>query len=152
MSEAEKKEHIQFYESLRDYHIDTANRIYCHAGFQNQNGPEAEWYSTAFYWDRTLWEMACAMDPKLKPGDLHYPKRLTLFSEIYIGHTPVTKIGATTPVQRANVWNIDTGAAFMGPVTIIDVDTKQYWQSAPVWQLYPQEKGRNLEAYKIRNT
>ncbi len=144
----EKKQHIRFYEKLHDYHIDSDNRIFCHAGFQNQNGPEAEWYSTAFYWDRTLWEMVCAMDTNLKPGDLHYPKRLSLFSEIYIGHTPVTKIGATTPVQRANVWNIDTGAAFMGPVTILDVETKKYWQSTPVWQLYPDEVGRNQRSYQ----
>lgn len=144
----EKEQHIAFYEGLHDYHIDSANRMFCHAGFQNQNGPEAEWYSTAFYWDRTLWEMVCAMDASLKPGDLHYPKRLSLYSEIYIGHTPVTKIGSTTPVQRANVWNIDTGAAFMGPVTIIDVDTKQYWQSTPVWQLYADEIGRNEVSYQ----
>lgn len=147
LSKQEKEAHIAFYERLHDYHIDSKNRMYCHAGFQNQNGPEAEWYSTAFYWDRTLWEMVCAMDANLRDGDLHYPKRLSLYSEIYIGHTPVTKIGATTPVQRANVWNIDTGAAFMGPVTIIDVETKEYWQSDPVWQLYAEEQGRNSSSY-----
>lgn len=143
LSDKEKNKHIDFYKNLLDYHIDNSNRMYCHAGFQNQNGPEAEWYKTAFYWDRTLWEMVCAMDPNIKPGDLHYPKRLALYSEIYIGHTPVTKIGATTPVNRANVWNIDTGAAFTGPITIIDVVTKEYWQSDPLWQLYADEKGRN---------
>ena len=92
--------------------------------------------------------MACAMDPALKPGDLHYPKRLALFSEIYIGHTPVTRIGATIPVQRANVWNIDTGAAFKGRITVIDVTTKVFWQSDPVWELYPDEVGRNEVSYK----
>lgn len=148
LSDVEKKAHIAFYKSLHDYHIDTSNRMYCHAGFQNQNGPEAEWYSTAFYWDRTLWEMACAMDPALSLGDLHYPKRLALYSEIYIGHTPVTRIGSTTPVKRANVWNIDTGAAFMGPVTLLDVATKDYWQSDPIWQLYPEEVGRNKSSFK----
>jgi len=147
LSQEEKEAHIAFYEGLHDYHIDSENRMYCHAGFQNQNGPEAEWYSTAFYWDRTLWEMVCAMDTSLKTGDLHYPKRLALYSEIYIGHTPVTKIGATIPVNRANVWNIDTGAAFMGPVTLIDVRTKEFWQSNPVWQLYSDEKGRNDVSY-----
>jgi serine/threonine protein phosphatase 1 len=147
LSTQEKEKHILFYKNLLDYHIDDANRMYCHAGFQNQNGPEAEWYSTAFYWDRTLWEMVCAMDKTLNPGDLHYPKRLALYSEIYIGHTPVTRLGETTPVQRANVWNIDTGAAFMGPVTLMDVETKEFWQSDPVWQLYPDETGRNPISY-----
>jgi serine/threonine protein phosphatase 1 len=41
------------------------------------------------------------------------------------------------------VWNIDTGAAFYGPLTILDVDSKEYWQSEPLPQLYPNEKGRN---------
>jgi serine/threonine protein phosphatase 1 len=43
----------------------------------------------------------------------------------------------------ANVWNIDTGAAFTGPLTIMDVDSKTYWQSEPLHQLYLNEKGRN---------
>lgn len=148
MSQEVKEDHKTFYENLVDYYIDAENRMFCHAGFQNQNGPEAEWYSTAFYWDRTLWEMVCAMDTSLQPGDLHYPKRLSLFNEIYIGHTPVTKIGATTPVRRANVWNVDTGAAFKGPITVLNVGTKEFWQSDPVWQLYSEEAGRNEASFQ----
>jgi serine/threonine protein phosphatase 1 len=49
----------------------------------------------------------------------------------------------TEPVQRACVWNVDTGAAFKGPLTIMDVDTKEFWQSEPLHQLYFEEKGRN---------
>ncbi|PHK27906.1 metallophosphatase, partial [Nostoc linckia z16] len=71
------------------------------------------------------------------------PKRFTLYKEIFIGHTPVTRIGQTVPVNMANVWNVDTGAAFKGPLTIMDADTKEYWQSDPVYNLYPEENGRN---------
>jgi len=46
-------------------------------------------------------------------------------------------------MQACNVWNIDTGAAFNGRLTGINVETKQYWQSDIVQQLYPNEKGRN---------
>ena len=56
---------------------------------------------------------------KHKQGDLFYPKRLTLYNEIYIGHTPVSRIGKTTPVQMSCIWNVDTGAAFKGPLTIM---------------------------------
>jgi len=139
--------HIEFYERLTDYYIDADNRMYCHAGFQNQNGPQHEWYSTAFYWDRTLWEMVCAMRSDIERSSKYYPKRLQLFHEIYIGHTPVTRLGETTPVNKANVWNIDTGAAFTGTVTIIDVATKEFWQSDPVRELYPDEVGRNDTSY-----
>jgi serine/threonine protein phosphatase 1 len=75
--------------------------------------------------------------------DLMYPKRLKLYNEIYIGHTPVTKINKSIPIQMANVWNIDTGAAFLGPLSILDVETKEYWQSDTLPILYPDEKGRN---------
>ena len=143
----EREMHITFYERLKDYYIDDCNRMYCHAGFQNQRGPDAEWYSTAFYWDRTLWEMACAMDKSISLDSPFYPKRLKLYKEIYIGHTPVTRLGLTTPVEMANVWNIDTGAAFMGPITILDVDSKKYWQSEAVWEYYPMERGRNALSY-----
>ena len=87
--------------------------------------------------------MVCGLDDKLSESDEKYPKRLKLFSEIYIGHTPVTRIGHTKPVNVANVWNVDTGAAFKGPLTIMDIDTKEIWQSDPVWTLYPEEEGRN---------
>ena len=87
--------------------------------------------------------MVCAMDQNLSEEDDRYPKRLRLFNEIYIGHTPVTRIGKNVPVQFANVWNIDTGAAFKGKLSVIDIDSKEVWQSDPVWTLYPEENGRN---------
>lgn len=142
-TDSEKQHHLSFYNGLLNYYIDSENRMYCHAGFQNLKGPEHEWHDTAFFWDRTLWEMVCAMRTDLRPDDPFYPKRLKRFKEIYIGHTPVTRIGANKPVQKANVWNIDTGAAFKGTISALDVDSKQVWQSDPVWQLYPQEAGRN---------
>ncbi|RMB63348.1 serine/threonine protein phosphatase [Dokdonia sinensis] len=147
-SSKEIDKHIAFYKTFKDYYIDKENRMFCHAGFQNLNGPEHEWHSTAFYWDRTLWEMVCAMREDLDPEDLFYPKRLKLFTEIFIGHTPVTRINRTEPVNKANVWNLDTGAAFKGTLTVMDVDTKEFWQSDPVMQLYATESGRNEQSYK----
>lgn len=140
----EIQKHLLFFESLKAYFIDANNRLFIHAGFQNQKGPQFEHHKTAYYWDRTLWEMALATDVRLAKQDIRYPKRLQLFKEIFIGHTPVTLIGKTTPVNCHSVWNMDTGAAFKGPVTIMDVDTKEFWQSDPVWTLYPNEKGRNV--------
>jgi serine/threonine protein phosphatase 1 len=142
-SEAELKQHLLFFENLKNYHIDLSNRLYLHAGFTNLHGPEHEYFPNTVYWDRTLWELVCSLNPTLAKTDLNYPKRLLLFKEIYIGHTPVTRLGKTTPVNYANVWNIDTGAAFKGPLSILDTETKEVWQSDPVWTLYPEEKGRN---------
>jgi serine/threonine protein phosphatase 1 len=143
LSRKDAESHIPFFENLVSYHIDKENRLFIHAGFQNLKGPLFEYYDTAAYWDRTLWEMALAVDKHLNPQDKYYPERLKIFKEIYLGHTPVTRIGKTVPVKAATVWNIDTGAAFKGPVTIMDIKTKEFWQSDPVWMLYPDERGRN---------
>jgi serine/threonine protein phosphatase 1 len=138
-----KQSHIEFLKSLQNYYLDDRNRLFIHAGFTNLNGIDFEYFPKSFYWDRTLWETALALDKNMKTTDLFYPKRLLLYDEIYIGHTPVTRINQTIPVQKANIWNLDTGAAFKGPLTIMDIDTKEFWQSEPLPNLYPNEKGRN---------
>lgn len=142
-TDEEIEEHITFYDQMMNYYIDKENRLFVHAGFTNLKGPEQEYTATPFYWDRTLWELALAVDPHLSPNDDLFPKRLKLFEEIYIGHTPVVRIGKTEPVHAANVWNIDTGAAFKGKLSLVDIDTKEVIQSDPVWKLYPEENGRN---------
>lgn len=143
VSNAIKEKHILFLKSLENYHIDSQNRLFVHAGFTNMNGVTAEYFPKLLYWERTLWETALALDKSMKTSDPLYPKRFTLYKEIYIGHTPVIRIGKTIPVQMECVWNVDTGAAFEGPLTILDVDSKEFWQSEPLPLLYPNEKGRN---------
>jgi serine/threonine protein phosphatase 1 len=138
-----KSKHITFLKSLQNYYHDSKNRLFVHAGFTNMNGTHYEYFPKLFYWDRTLWETSLALDSSISKDSPLYPKRLTLYDEIYIGHTPVTRIEQTVPVQRACVWNVDTGAAFKGPLTIMDVDTKEFWQSEPLNVLYGNEKGRN---------
>ena len=63
----------------------------------------------------------------------------------YIGHTPTLYYNVDVPMQGCNVWNIDTGAAFTGRLSIMDIDTKQFCQSEVVKNLYPGEKGRNRD-------
>jgi len=140
---AHKRIHARFIESMETYHVDPKNRLFVHAGFANLHGPEYEFYKNTVYWDRTLWEMALAMDKDLLPDHPHYPARLKLFSEIYIGHTPTARYGQHKPMQAQNVVNLDTAAAYKGPLTMMDVDTKEIWQSTPVNHLYPNELGRN---------
>jgi serine/threonine protein phosphatase 1 len=143
LSEEEKQKHLQFLENLTNYHIDSENRLFVHAGFMNQHGPQNEYYPNLVYWDRTLWEMVCALDINISEDDDRYPKRLKLFKEIYIGHTPVTRFGFNKPANFANVWNLDTGAAFKGKISMLDIETKEIWLSDFVFKLYPNEFGRN---------
>lgn len=144
VSNHDKQQHIRFLKSMHNYHIDSENRLYVHAGFTNMHGVEHEYFPNLIFWDRTLWETAMALDKSISTDSKYYPKRLSLYKEIFIGHTPVTRLGETTPLNFANVWNVDTGAAFLGALTIMDVDTKQFWQSDPLPSLYPNEIGRNI--------
>ena len=139
----QKKRHLAFLQRMLNYYIDEANRLYVHAGFSSMHGPAKEHYESNFLWDRTLWEMALTVDKKLKRDSRLYPKRLLLFHEIYIGHTPTVNYDTDKPMQACNVWNIDTGATFNGRLSCIDVGTKEIQQSDIVQQLYPGEKGRN---------
>jgi len=69
--------HLHFYESLENYHLDSENRLFLHAGFTNLKGVEHEYFPKTFYWDRTLWELAQSLNPDLSEEDQHYPSRLT---------------------------------------------------------------------------
>ena len=143
VSQSTINKHIVFLKSLENYFLDDQNRLFIHAGFTNMNGIAYEYFPKLFYWDRTLWETALALNETIDKDSVYYPRRFLLYKEILIGHTPVTKIGETIPIQKACIWNVDTGAAFNGPLTIMDVDSKEFWQSEPLPNLYPTEKGRN---------
>ncbi|WP_284460843.1 metallophosphoesterase [Chryseobacterium sp.] len=140
----DKEIHLDFFQKMKNYHVDSQNRLFIHAGYSSMHGPEKEVYSSNYRWDRTLWETAVAMDKKLAKNSELYPKRLLLYHEIFIGHTPTLYIGSKVPVNKANIWNMDTGAAFTGALSVMDIDTKECWQSDPLPLLYPHEKGRNV--------
>ena len=142
-SAGEKASHLEFFKRTQNYVIDSRNRLFIHAGFSSLHGPYKEHYSSNYSWDRTLWEMALCMDQRIQKDSIQYPKRLKLFSEIYIGHTPTLHYDSFEPMNAVNVWNIDTGAAFNGRLSILDVTSKQFWQSDIVQNLYPEEIGRN---------
>jgi serine/threonine protein phosphatase 1 len=143
VSNETKNLHIRFFKSLHNHFLDSKNRLFVHAGFTNMHGVDYEYFPKMLYWDRTLWETAVALDEKLEKDNILYPKRFTIYNEVYIGHTPTIRIGQNIPINKACVWNIDTGAGFDGKLTILDVDTKEYWQSDALPDLYPDEKGRN---------
>jgi serine/threonine protein phosphatase 1 len=142
-STATKMQHLNFLEQMPFYYIDELNRLFIHAGFTSMHGPQKEFHNSNFSWDRTLWETALVMDKRIKKDSLLFPKRLKLFHEIYIGHTPTLYYNVDTPMQGCNVWNLDTGAAFYGKLSIMNIDTKEFWQSEAVHKLYPGETGRN---------
>jgi serine/threonine protein phosphatase 1 len=135
--------HKLFFGNLKDYYIDKSNRLFIHAGYTSIHGVGKEEYESNYYFDRTLWEMALVMDEEVKKDSVFFPKRLKHYSEIFLGHTPTTNFDKDAPMNAINIWNIDTGAAFAGKLSILDIDTKEFWQSDNLPKLYPNEKGRN---------
>ncbi|WP_296311231.1 metallophosphoesterase family protein [Winogradskyella sp. UBA3174] len=142
-SEEQKKVHLRFFEAMSLYHIDDDKRLFIHAGFTSMHGVEKDYDFRTFYFDRTLWEMTLTMDKRIAKDSKLYPKRLKHYLEIYIGHTPTTNYFKMHPMNAANVWNIDTGAAFSGRLSAIDINTKAIFQSDILKDLYPNELGRN---------
>jgi len=118
------------------YYVDEGNRCFVHGGF-DRNIPIEKNIPHELYWNRDLWTKAlsCTKNQKLNTVDG--------FTEIFIGHTATTNWKTDKPMQSGGVWNIDTGAGWGGKLTIMNVDTKEYFQSDSVKDLYSEERGRN---------
>ncbi|MGB0870537.1 MAG: metallophosphoesterase [Flavobacteriales bacterium] len=138
-----EESHRIFFQDLKPYYLDDQNRLFIHAGFTSLEGVEFEENENEYYFDRTLWETALQMKSIEKDKLAFMPSRLNIYKEVYIGHTPTTNYDSLVPMNAHSIWNIDTGAGFKGKVTILDIETKEFWQSDEVWTLYPYELGRN---------
>lgn len=117
--------HREFFrETQINFYIDSDKKLFVHAGYTDLNGPDNEIDPAICYWDRSLWRNALA-----EKGKLIKPQILANFKEIYIGHTPTLNWEKSTPMKVFNIWNLDTGAGTNGKLTIMDIETKEYWQS-----------------------
>lgn len=147
--------HRQFFEKQSLYYKDDENRLFIHAGFnRHESLSEIKSYNPeSFFWDRKLWGEALGSKGLQK---LKYKER---FSEIFIGHTETTNWTTreiktingivlpygepiTEPMFADILINVDTGAGSRGKLTIMDIDTKKYWQSDPVNDIYGPYKPR----------
>lgn len=111
------------------------NCLFVHAGILPDIPLESQ-DRDIFLMDRSL----CYLALNLKFRNQE--RQLGPFDEIYLGHTPTIRSGYTEPVNSGNVWMLDTGAAWDGRLTILDIHTKAFFQSDPVPQLYPGYPGR----------
>jgi serine/threonine protein phosphatase 1 len=130
--------HHNFFRSQKLYHI-IEDKLFLHGGYDRNTYvvEEAKKYPSSFYWDRELVQaaMSCTGDQKLKTKDN--------FNEIFLGHTTTMIWGTTEPIYRGGVWNLDTGAAEgKGKLTIMNINTHEYWQSDTTKELYPDFKPR----------
>lgn len=117
-----KKKHIDFFEKARLFHIDEKSRLFIHGGYNPAIPFELQKDDKELIiWDRKLISAAI----KLEQMNQHFSE----FSEIFVGHTPTQVIEETIPTQIANLWMMDTGIYKSGKLSIMDIETKEYWQS-----------------------
>ncbi len=117
-----QERHISFFEKARLYYIDDANRLFVHGGFNPRIPFNQQIYNKELLtWDRSL--VLTAMEYE------QYNQTFSEFSEIFVGHTPTQFIKENIPKKFGNLWMLDTGVYISGLLSIMDIETKEFWQS-----------------------
>jgi serine/threonine protein phosphatase 1 len=117
------KSHMKFLEDMIPYYKDEQNRVFVHGGFIPDK-PIEEQDIDILTWDR---ELMCAYAPKGEiPGYKH----------VFVGHTTTQHFGrdykipdCMVPLTFHNLTAMDTGGGWNGRLSMMDVDTFEYWQS-----------------------
>lgn len=122
--------HKKFFKGQVNFYKDDWNNLFIHGGF-DRHSPLREQMPDNFYWDRNLWNQALSA----KSGKQRL-KFIEDFNEIYIGHTSTTPWGTDFPMSADLVWNMDTGAGWEGKLSLMNITTKEVFQSDPVCELY----------------
>ena len=133
------KAHIDFLKSGQLW-IEIKDKIFVHGGF-NPDISLSSHSAQALVWDRTLLDMAWKMQ------SMGRGCKLGRYEDIFVGHTTTELYNSLKPIKACNVWDIDTGAGWFGKLTIMDVDTKDYWQSDLTPDLYGGTPDKSLNFY-----
>ncbi len=126
-------EHLTLLEQAKSYLL-LDNKLFVHAGI-DPHLPLEKQSESLLMWDR---DFIMHVIDSHKQGI----KSITSYNEVYLGHTPTLRLGETVPQQYAEVWMMDTGAGWGSELSIMDIDSKAFYQSDEVRQLYPNFKGR----------
>ncbi|MFB6454748.1 metallophosphoesterase [Chitinophaga sp. Hz27] len=127
-----RTQHLHFFEDLNNFYIDDQQRLFLHAGYVAEQGPEQD-EEFNLYWDRTLWEQTIEAYRK---NERNGPARLQLFREIFIGHSSTKDYGSEKPMNAYNLWNIDSGAGHGLSLSALQLETHTIYQSHHVRWLY----------------
>ena len=120
--------HLEFLKKAHHYYLDK-NKLFVHGGIHT-GVPIEEQDKEFFLWDRSL--VSEAMYRKSR-DDI---SPVTGFDEIFVGHTPTHNFGSTSPIKACEVWLMDTGAGWGGLLSLMNVDTKEIFQSEVTESFY----------------
>lgn len=131
--------YLDFLSNMQLYY-EHDNKLFVHAGINIDTEIDVKDQDPYYL----LWE-----DVMINHIQKHREHKIGKWSEIFVGHTPVQIFNEfyTRPKNFGNVWACDTAAGFIGKVSVIDIDSKEVFQSEQVRKLYPDEKGRNKTTY-----
>lgn len=121
----DKKRHLDFLKSAKHYYLDEKNRLFVHGGI-DLTLPIDKQAKMTLMWDRSFWNYK---DQRfsIKP-----------YSEIYVGHTSVWR-ESKVPVTYNKITFCDTGGGYEGKLSLLNIDTKEVFQSDMVRHLYAVE-------------
>lgn len=125
--------HRQFFQNQKNYYILDQNICCVHGGFDRYKDFYCQTEKN-YYWDRQLWNEALSHQNEGNTQETF--EMVTQFKTIFIGHTSTLNWGTDQPMNALNIINIDTGAGSNGKLTIMDIDTKEIWQSDRLDTIY----------------
>lgn len=90
---------------------------FVHGGINSMRNLEDQTEETLL-WDRNLYRLA------LHSHEIEYSDKR--FTKVFVGHT---EIRSQKPLITKSLINLDTGAGSSGVLTIMNIETLEYWQS-----------------------
>lgn len=133
---AMNQEHLELLKNSPLYHVEDDKYLFVHGGINpNQKNMNKQNRDTLL-WDRDL--IVSAKYKHYKNPNYKYGG----WEKIYVGHTTTECYNSFEPLTFCNVSMLDTGAGWSGKLTIMDIDTNEFWQSELTKDLYPNLKKR----------
>lgn len=123
-------QHKELLENAKYYHVEN-NKAFVHAGFPFGSFI-ADTPNNDLMWDRELLSRV-----RLEGKDIPH------YDEVYIGHT-TTWYFSQVPYNKCNLWALDQGGGYEGKLSLLDIDSKEFFQSDIVSTLYDTHNGREI--------
>ena len=120
--------HQDFFNRGIYYYIE-GNMVFVHGGF-NPMIPLVNQKPEYLCWDRELIQYANSHKvPYNNVGKQDKINKNKYWDKVFVGHSTTLCYGVDKPVKHNNLWMVDTGAGHCGRLTIMDIDSEEFWQS-----------------------
>ena len=131
------EEHKKLLDTSVYYYLDDDNNLFVHGGIK-PNIPLSDQDPYEIMWDRNLFKTAVTKQKYSSDRN----KNLTGYKNVFIGHTTTSMYKTLKPMFVCEVINLDTGSGYEGKVTLMNIETHEYFQSDLSEDLYGPNQGR----------